>query len=68
MDYQSKQSEKYDFHFAHKIDDLQSFILAAPPCVAGTSALIRGSLNLIHTASAAFRSGNYSGIYYADRN
>jgi hypothetical protein len=44
MNSQSEENEKYDFRFSLKIKDLQSLILAAHPCAAGTSEIIRGSL------------------------
>jgi hypothetical protein len=31
---QSTKSKKCDFYFSHKINDLQSFILAVHPCAA----------------------------------
>lgn len=44
MNSQSTKSEKCDFHFSHKINDLLSMILAAHHYTAGTPELIGGSL------------------------
>ncbi|RLA12415.1 MAG: hypothetical protein DRQ59_07645 [Gammaproteobacteria bacterium] len=44
MNSQSTKSEKCDFHFSLKINNLWLLILVALPCTTGTSELIRGSL------------------------
>jgi hypothetical protein len=44
MNYQSTKNEKCDFRFSPIIKELQSLIMAAHPCAAGTSEIIRGSL------------------------
>jgi hypothetical protein len=44
MNSQSEKNDKCDFRLSLKIKDLQSLILAAHPCTAGTSEMITGSL------------------------
>jgi hypothetical protein len=44
MNYQSTKNENCHFSFSHKINGLQASILAAHPCAAGTSELVRGCL------------------------
>jgi hypothetical protein len=45
MNSQSAKNEKRGFPFSYKINDSTSLILVAHSCAAGTSELIRGSLN-----------------------
>jgi hypothetical protein len=44
MNSQSEKGEKRGFRFSYKIKDSTSLILAARPCVAGSSELIRDAL------------------------
>ena len=47
---QRTKSEKCDFRFSHKIDELRSLILATPPCIAKEALLLQSFLNCNHAA------------------
>jgi hypothetical protein len=54
MNSQSEKSEKRGFRFSYKIKDSTSLILAARPCAAGSSELIRASPSLKSGLSDSF--------------
>jgi len=58
MNSQNTKSEKCDFRFSLKINNLQLLILVAPPCATGTSELIRGSIGNIEVIKLWFTGSN----------